>query len=763
MKNIFCAAVFAVLVIIIIIGTPLQADEFEYPYYLIDSYNSDSECWTGIDQYGTFPSTVKPYEYLVGAPPSVEESAVTLSTNSWVELLFHGVLYDGPGLDLFISEMDPVGEQALIFLTDGDEQEYLLAFAQIPDTQGHLPTILGFDLAGLVLPFEPRAVRIVGLNLKGNSPGFDLSFVNARIFQDNNAKATYPYPPDKAENVPIDAVLDWFPGNNSPKHNVYFGNDISCIYPGAHTINNPIQPQNENSFDPNTLEMGKTYYWRIDEVNESDSNDIVTGTAWSFTTTNRLLIDDFESYNTDDPFENNWILEDGSYISLITNPSYVHSCRNSMEVDYYYSKTRNTLVSHTFESPQDWTAAGAKTIELFFYGYKYNDTECNMYISLNDGNNEINFMYNDINDIRNEQWQLWRIDLQSMGYYSENMNQIDMTHIESISFGMEIDLNKTSSYGYGTIFFDDITLYPSRCLPGNKQEADFNGDCIVDFKDFSELAYNWLESGYKIYQVQEPNNAPIFWYKFDNNLVDSSGNANGEFKEYVLDFVPGVYGQAINFNTLESSVKVDSVYQIISEISEGITIAFWQKSEESSYKRDTLFCSEYYYEEYENKNDPAISVNLGCWNGTGIYNWDCGTNTPYDRRLSGKHRYKKEWAGQWNHWAFTKDLETGAMQVFLNGVLINSRTDSSKVISAFDSFTIGSGWYGDYDGLMDDFRLYNYALSQPEIAYVATNGTGIFDLPLMTPSDLHPDNIIDFNDLMILANHWLGNSLYPGD
>ena len=103
------------------------------------------------------------------------------------------------------------------------------------------------------------------------------------------------------------------------------------------------------------------------------------------------------------------------------------------------------------------------------------------------------------------------------------------------------------------------------------------------------------------------------------------------------------------------------------------------------------------------------------------------------------------------------------MQVYLNGVLLNSRSNSSTNVSSFDSFYIGSGWYGDYDGLMDDLRIYDYALSQPEIAYVATNGSGILDVPLMTPADLHPDNIIDFNDFIIFADHWLEDLLYPCD
>jgi len=63
--------------------------------------------------------------------------------------------------------------------------------------------------------------------------------------------------------------------------------------------------------------------------------------------------------------------------------------------------------------------------------------------------------------------------------------------------------------------------------------------------------------------------------------------------------------------------------------------------------------------------------------------------------------------------------------------------------------------------LIDDFRIYDYALSQKEIAYVATNGTGVFNLPLLSPLDLTQDDAIDFMDFAVLAENWLENQLWP--
>ena len=101
------------------------------------------------------------------------------------------------------------------------------------------------------------------------------------------------------------------------------------------------------------------------------------------------------------------------------------------------------------------------------------------------------------------------------------------------------------------------------------------------------------------------------------------------------------------------------------------------------------------------------------------------------------------------------------MQIFLNGLPYDSRIGADSPISGITSFEIGSGWYGGYDGLIDDFRIYNYALSQAEIAHVATNGTGIFEHPLMIPVDLNDDDQIDFSDFALLADQWLENQLWP--
>jgi len=726
--------------------TLAQQTAFEYPYYLLDVYNPDDDCWKGMDINGIWPVPVIPEELLIGQPPS-ELSGVTIPTDHWVELKFRGRFIDGPGDDIFLIELDAVDEQALIFITDGSDREYLLGYALVPDIGFYEQTEIGFDIADMSLPFVPSTIRIIGLDLRGGSPGFDLANVRARINADCGYTACNPSPPDGAKNIPIDTVLKWSPGRSAEKHIVYFGTALTDVDEGAAPVNNPPQPQDVNSFTPPALELGKTYYWRLDELNDADVNSPWMGDIWKFTTADYLVVDNFESYDRS-TFYDTWTQIDQTYIYLSKNPEPVHKCRQSMAFRYYHDPVFYSEAAYTFSSPQDWASAGVKTLELFFYGLADNDTNTQMYIALSDGDANAVVPYDgDANNISSETWQPWRIDLQNL--------DVNLSNIENISIGFRNHPPESPGFGIGAVFFDDIRLYPSRCLQENRPDADFDGDCAVDFQDLQDLAYNWLDKGYNIYPV-EPPKAPVAWYKFDGNADDSAGSAHGQTRGHPT-YVEGVYGRAISFDGYNDSVEITDAPFLFARIRSGITIAFWQYGTDSIHHTDTLCCSNYAYNIY----DPTIAINLGTWKSPGKYNWDCGSPWSFDSRLSGSHNYKIEWSGRWNHWAFTKDAGTGKMQIFLNGLLYDSRTGSTSPISNITSFEIGSGWYGGYDGLIDDFQIYDYALSQAEIVYAATNGTGIFDLPLLLPADLNSDNRIDFKDFALLADNWLENQLWP--
>ena len=102
-------------------------------------------------------------------------------------------------------------------------------------------------------------------------------------------KASAPSPADGAIFVDPNVVLSWAPGEDALSHNVYFGtsfddvndaNALSDEYKGNYDV---------NSFDPCDLDPGTTYYWRIDEL--SDSNNTSKGYVWDFTTEAFFILD----------------------------------------------------------------------------------------------------------------------------------------------------------------------------------------------------------------------------------------------------------------------------------------------------------------------------------------------------------------------------------------------------------------------------------------------------------------------------------------
>ncbi len=742
--------------LILTLGCVVSAEEyaFRYPCYLLDAYDADNSGWTGIGvrNLNDWPVPVIPENWLVGPPPA-EFSAVALPTDHWVELKFRGKLVDGPGDDLLLVEWGMAGEQALVFIADGAGQEYLLGLGIAGNSGQQIPTEINFNMPDVSLPFTPSVIRVLGVSMGGGAPGFDLGSVRMRTCTDCCDIACNPSPIDGAENVASDAVLSWSPGCSADEHIIYFGSSLNDV--GANATPVSTQPLDANSFDPCGLDFGQTYYWRIDEVNDPC---VWPGDIWSFTVTDCVVVEDFESYNdTNNLIYGTWITSGEAGVGL--SEDLYHSCWQSMSFYYYCESSNYSEATRTFSHPQDWASGGFKIIELFFHGRKDNifGPAMQMYFAIDDGNIKAIIPYDsNATDIKNEVWQSRRIDLQ-------NLAGVNLSNVESISIGFRIKPG-SSGWGEGTVYFDDICLCLPMCLQEGRPDADFSGDCIVDFEDLEELAYSWLDRGYNIYPVVAPN-APLAWYEFENNANDSSGNGYHGSLSGSPTYAPGIYGRAISFDGYEDSVVITNAAGLFSRISTGITIAFWQYGADSPHRNDTVCCSNYTYGNSGPAkpiiDGPAVAINLGCWRAPGRYNWDCGYPWSFDNRLSGSHRYQKEWSGQWSHWAFTKDAQTGTMQIFLNGLLYNSRADANSLISSVTSFQIGSGWYGGYDGLIDDFRIYDYALSQPEIAHIATNGTGIFDIPLMSPADLFTDDHINFRDFAILADSWLDEQLWP--
>ncbi len=110
--------------------------------------------------------------------------------------------------------------------------------------------------------------------------------INYALSVNTQGPATYPYPAAGATDVVRESILHWTPGPWAATHDVYLGTVLDDVNTADRTNTKGVlvsQGQDANTYDPPSLEFGRTYYWRVDEVNAAPSDKIFKGSVWSFT------------------------------------------------------------------------------------------------------------------------------------------------------------------------------------------------------------------------------------------------------------------------------------------------------------------------------------------------------------------------------------------------------------------------------------------------------------------------------------------------
>jgi predicted outer membrane repeat protein len=108
--------------------------------------------------------------------------------------------------------------------------------------------------------------RIDEVGAYGTITGTVWSFTTAAF------EASNPNPADGSTGVNITSDLSWMGSPCATSHDVYFGTSNPPLFIGNQTV---------TTFDPGTMTLDTTYYWRIDEV---VAYGTITGTVWRFTT-----------------------------------------------------------------------------------------------------------------------------------------------------------------------------------------------------------------------------------------------------------------------------------------------------------------------------------------------------------------------------------------------------------------------------------------------------------------------------------------------
>jgi hypothetical protein len=306
--------------------------------------------------------------------------------------------------------------------------------------------------------------------------------------------ATVRCPSDGEEATSTEPTLSWVPGREASSHDVFFSTDFNDV----NEANNSLPPGgvykgnqqlDANSYQPAALELGETYYWRIDQVNETN---IWKGDVCSFTT-GYAVVDEMETYADVDDLNGVWIAASNAVVDLCINTS--PSGEKWMLMDFnnvdppYYSQASSNINAHC---KGEITAGRAEVLSLWYKGGSDLNT---VYVKLEDASfEEAVVAHGDPN--LDGLWHEWNMDLQD---FVANNASFDLTNVASITVGVGDGLDPSPLTPAGQVYFDNIRLYPPRCLVSGQWKlgslSDLNGDCVIDFRDFNILANNWLKTG----------------------------------------------------------------------------------------------------------------------------------------------------------------------------------------------------------------------------------------------------------------------------
>jgi hypothetical protein len=551
-------------------------------------------------------------------------------------------------------------------------------FSQAPGdaTYTHNTTV---DLAGV----QAKYVRLtISSNWADTNKQAGLSEV--RFFY-VPVKAFDVTPATGATAVAIDSVLSWRPGREAVQHQVYLGTD-----PNALAL---VKTQAGHSLGLASLglQYGKTYYWKVNEANDAANPSVWEGDLWSFTTPDYGAVDDFEKYNDKcnriffawvDGFGYSASAECGIEASAgngtgstvgNTNPPFaektiVHGGKQAMPLAYDNTSGKSVSeATRTFAVAQDWTLGGAKTLVLYFRGAPDNGAG-QLYVVIN--GTKVQYS-GPATAITTSVWKQWNIDLATVG--------ANLKAVKTLSVGV-------SGTGKGLLYVDDLLLY--RAAPGVVVPAD-------------------------------PGKANLMaYYAMEGDMKDSSGHGYDGTAQGGPSFVDGLtgYGKAILMggNDDYAELPIGKVVKTLKDT----TITSWVNFSHQGGGWQRIF---------DFGNSSATGYMLLCPSGQGLLNAPLWFAISKTGNATGQESIIQSAAplpAGWHFVAVVINSSTMRVRLYVDGDFAGEGATATLPADLGETTQnwLGRSQYATdayYNGLLDDFRIYNRVLSDGEIRYLA--------------------------------------------
>ncbi len=351
-------------------------------------------------------------------------------------------------------------------------------FAKAPGAEGYA--------ANTVVDFGNMPVKAVRLNIAGNWGGllqqYGLSEVRFTVIP---LSARVPNPATGSTGLDTHTVLSWRAGRQAAEHDVYLSTDEQAVIDGTA----PVTTVSEAGYDAGGLDLGVTYYWKVNEVNGIEDPALWEGDVWSFTVMEFLTVDDFEDYNNSSPNRvfQTWI--DGIGYSAdeffpvdnpgngtgaalghdIWSPGSPHYQGDIMETSIVYSGIRSMPLAYNNSAapfyseterewaiPQDWTANGIRELSLMVRGQQTNNPDM-LYVGIQDaaGKKVILNHPDGVDAVLATSWTEWVINLQDVAAQGVNL-----ARVKTLYLGVGDNTNPANAAGL--VFIDTVRLYGQR-------------------------------------------------------------------------------------------------------------------------------------------------------------------------------------------------------------------------------------------------------------------------------------------------------------
>ena len=569
-------------------------------------------------------------------------------------------------------------------------------------------------------------------------------------------------------------TLQWNAATDADgNHLVYFGTSFADVNDA-----NTSDPEYKVSLPLGTtlytlplagVTKGQAYFWRVDET---VGGNVVKGlSVWQFSVSNITWVDGFDNYHPDIGYDVGEEL-----LQAVWGPNATGAADFNLQI-VYEGALYNAVGADTSALLCSSNISENAMLVLLVRGHDNMKEPNNIYVKLeSDSGAQSGIVHfpepNALNQQLYEPMILWPIDLQEFASQG-----VDLTNVTQIIIG--VDNGSGGSPGdSGTVTINDIRLDYPWCDSAMAEliPADFTKDCYVGMDDMDLLANNWLAASTEVTAVEPSAANLILRYQFNEGTGSAPADSSGHGYTGTMSSASawggagtGVGGtNCLRLNNIDRVAVPVAVNNDHKTIGAESTISFWLKDPGQT-DADSMILQ---------VGHDGNCINI--WSGsTGSFSYRAGWDTALGygdgldiaaQNVTNPDHPQDKWV----HYAFVKSVSGHYQKVYRNGRLIalndNATTAETPGLNGTtDFFTIGawrwSGGYGGYyDGLMDDFRVYDSALSAEEVLYLAVQG-GTAASPmtqgLLTTTDATGNNKVDFYDFAVMAQYWLQDVVWP--